>query len=375
MQLELQNAQGLAPGSVWIDGARIALTPPGSNVRGIDLSGLALLPGIVDAHGDGFERHIAPRRGAVDDLGLGLRAVEAELASNGITTAYLAQFWSWEGGMRGPDAARALAAALDAYPAALDLRMQLRVELCLHRDFDEIVRFVAAMGIATVMINDHLPHRALAAGRRVPRLEGQALKAGRAPEAHQAVLETLYAGLPDARAALPGFAKRLHALSAILGSHDDPSPAAREAARALGLAVAEFPLTHETAQAAHSAGDPVVLGAPNVLRGASHKRGGMAARDAVEAGVVTALASDYHYPAPRLAAAKLQREGWPLARAWALVSAGPAALFGLDDRGEIAAGKRADLIVTSADLTQVHGTFCGGRLVYADQVLSARLLA
>mgnify|MGYP001797780688 FL=1 len=209
----------------------------------------------------------------------------------------------------------------------------------------------------------------------MPRLEGQALKAGRAPQAHQALLEELYRDLPQAKAALPGFAARLAAAGVILGSHDDPDADARHRARNIGLGLAEFPLTLETARAACAAGDPVVLGAPNVLRGSSHKRGGMAARETVEAGLVRALASDYHYPAPRLAAAKLVRGGWSLRRAWALVSAGPAEVFGLSDRGQIAEGRRADLVVTSADLTQVHGTFAAGRLVYADATLSARMLA
>ena len=72
----------------------------------MDLDGYWVMPGIVDIHGDGFERHLAPRRGAVSDLAAGLVAVEAELAANGITTAVLAQFYSWEGGMRSPDFAR-----------------------------------------------------------------------------------------------------------------------------------------------------------------------------------------------------------------------------------------------------------------------------
>ena len=71
--------------------------------RDVDLSGFWVLPGLVDIHGDAFEKHLAPRRGAMKSLDLGLMATEAELASNGITTGVLAQFYSWEGGMRGPD--------------------------------------------------------------------------------------------------------------------------------------------------------------------------------------------------------------------------------------------------------------------------------
>ena len=98
--------------------------------RRVDLSGYLVLPGIVDLHGDGFERHIAPRRGAMKQMNEGILAAEAELAANGITTAVLAQFYSWEGGVRGPEFAaqvfRAIAAVKDS--AVTDLIPQLRFE-------------------------------------------------------------------------------------------------------------------------------------------------------------------------------------------------------------------------------------------------------
>ena len=80
-----------------------------SSVQGqhtFDLEGFIVLPGIVDLHGDSFERHLAPRRGALKDLQQGFEATHNELAANGITTAVLTQFYSWEGGMRGPGYAK-----------------------------------------------------------------------------------------------------------------------------------------------------------------------------------------------------------------------------------------------------------------------------
>ena len=67
----------------------------------VNLGGYLVLPGIIDVHGDGFERHLAPRRGAMKQMNEGVRAAESELAANGITTGVLAQFVSWEGGLRG----------------------------------------------------------------------------------------------------------------------------------------------------------------------------------------------------------------------------------------------------------------------------------
>jgi alpha-D-ribose 1-methylphosphonate 5-triphosphate diphosphatase len=79
------------------------------------------------------------------------------------------------------------------------------------------------------------------------------------------------------------------------------------------------------------------MGAPNLVRGGSHA-GKVAAGDLVAAGLVDALASDYHYPAPARAAFRLERDGMDLARAWALVSEGPARLLGLRRSGAAGTG-------------------------------------
>ena len=341
--------------------------------RQIDLSGHLILPGIVDPHGDGFERHLAPRRGAATDLGQGLRAVEAELAANGITTAVLAQFWSWEGGMRSPDFAAALCAALDTHAARADLRLQLRMELGCYETFDAALALIERHRIGYLVFNDHLPHKALAAGKRVPRLEGQALKSGRSPAAHLAMLARLHEEIGLARARLPGLCAALLARGVILGSHDDDTGDARDFWRGLGARIAEFPVTAEAAAAAGKAGDPIVMGGPNVMRGGSHSKG-VSARDVLDAGGSVALASDYHYPSPLGAVRHLMSRGWSLPQAWPLVSSAPAQMLGLTDRGQISPGKRADLVIVDPDLREVQATIAGGQITYLAGPVAARFL-
>lgn len=330
--------------------------------REVALPGWAVLPGIVDIHGDGFERHLAPRRGAVRDLRRGLLAAEAELAANGITTAVLAQFWSWEGGMRGPDFALDMLDALAAVRGGFgtDMIAQLRLETHLIDDFDRVAGAVAQFGVPYLVFNDHLPHAALEAGRKVPRLTGQALKSGRSPEAHLKMLRALHARGGDVPAAVGALIAGLKTRGVRLGSHDDADAGVRQMWHARGVGISEFPETDAAVQAAVSAGDPVVMGAPNVLRGGSHA-GNASARDVVLSGGCTALASDYHYPAPRLAALQMA-EDIGLAAAWDLVSGGAARVLGLDDRGQIAPGKRADIVV----LDPVSGTV--GAVIAAGEV-------
>ncbi len=342
----------------------------------VDLSGYRVLPGIIDPHGDGFERHMAPRRGALREAEGGVVATAAELAANGITTGIMAQFWSWEGGMRGPDFAEHVfdSVARTRDSLEIDLRLQLRLETHYLDSFARAEAAVARYGIDYVVFNDHLPHERLAQGRRPPRLTGQALKSGRNPDAHFALLLELHAKGPEVAAALEALCGRLQEAGVRLGSHDDADAEARAAWRARGVGLSEFPETEAAARAAHGAGEGVILGAPNVVRGASHK-GNVSAAQLIADGLCDALASDYHYPAPLAAVLRLVETGicdWPAA--WALVSSGPARLLGLDDRGVLAPGKRADLVVLDRN-DRVAATIAGGRVAYMTGAVAERFLS
>ncbi|SFD88787.1 alpha-D-ribose 1-methylphosphonate 5-triphosphate diphosphatase [Roseivivax sediminis] len=353
--------EGWSDAPVGIAGGVIA-APEG---RAVDLSGFRVLPGIVDLHGDGFERHVAPRRGALSDTRAGLIATEAELAANGITTGYLAQFWSWEGGLRGPDFAEKVCAAWARMRGsfATDLRMQLRLETHMIDDYPRVAETVARHRIGYLVFNDHLQHGRLAEGRRPKQMTGQALKSGRSPEAHFEMMLGLHARGPEVPAASAVLASKLAAAGVTLGSHDDGSAGARIDWRGRGAHIAEFPETREAAEEARQGGDGIVMGAPNVVRGSSHK-GNVSAAELIADGLCDALASDYHYPAPLAAVTRLVALGaCDLPAAWRLVSEGPARLMGLDDRGRIEAGRRADLVILDG-AGRVAGTLSGGRVSY-----------
>ena len=342
--------------------------------RAVDLSGYMILPGIVDVHGDGFERHLAPRRGAMKTLSEGLVAAEAELAANGITTAVLAQFVSWEGGLRGPEFAKQVFEAMRVTAPGLvtDLRGQLRFETHMLDLYDQIPSQMADWGLSYIVFNDHLPHGRLAEGRVPKRMVAQALKAGRNPDAHLKLMQDMHARRADVPAALDELCAVLAAQGVQMGSHDDTTAEGRAAWRARGVNVAEFPETLEAAEAATAAGDLVVLGSPNVVRGGSHN-GNVSAVDLIMMGVGAALASDYHYPSPRRAAFMLADSGvLPLADAWRLVSAGPAAVLGLADRGDLLPDMRADLVVLDAKTRRVAMTMAGGRVSYMSGDIAMR---
>ncbi|MFW8594514.1 alpha-D-ribose 1-methylphosphonate 5-triphosphate diphosphatase [Cribrihabitans neustonicus] len=380
LELTFQGGDVLRPegveraGEIAIGGGLVSGAPAG---RRVDLTGYLVLPGIVDLHGDGFERHLAPRRGAMKQMAEGVAAAEAELAANGITTAVLAQFYSWEGGLRGPEFAAQVFAAIRDVRGSLvtDLLPQLRLEIHMLEHYAALPGKLAEWQVHYVVFNDHLPHDRLAEGKKPPRLTGQALKAGRNPEVHWQMMKDMHARRGELPAALSALCEALAELGVRLGSHDDRTAQDRVLWRNRGARIAEFPETAEAAEAARAAGDAVILGSPNVVRGGSHK-GNASALDLIAMGLCDALASDYHYPSPRRAALMLGRSGLlDLAGAWRLVSEGPARVLGLVDRGRLAPGLRADIVVLEKESLRVAATLSGGRVSYMAGDVAARFFA
>ncbi|MGP6087739.1 alpha-D-ribose 1-methylphosphonate 5-triphosphate diphosphatase [Antarctobacter jejuensis] len=378
IDLDLQGARVMRPGG-WDSGALSlagGVIVDGTAGRAVDLSGYDLLPGIVDVHGDGFERHMAPRRGALRERDAGMVACAAELASCGITTAVLAQFWSWEGGMRGPEFAQEVFASVAEVreTVPVDLRLQMRLETHYLEALPEAEAALDRWGIGYVVFNDHLPHVRLDAGRQPKRLVGQALKSGRSPEAHLALMQRLHAAGDEVPAALDAVCDRLAARGVRMGSHDDRSAEVRAEWRARGARVSEFPETLDAAEAAQAGGDAVVMGAPNVVRGASHE-GNVSALELIGAGLCDALASDYHYPAPARAAWRCVELGLlDEAGAWALVSEGPARVLGLTDRGRLLPGLRADVVVMDRETRRIAAVIAGGQVAFMSGAVAARFV-
>ena len=140
-------------------------------------------------------------------------------------------------------------------------------------------------------------------------------------------------------------ARVCRSVGCVTASHDAATDDDLARDLSLGVAIAEFPYTTELAARYLEEGIDVVLGAPNLVRGTSHL-GHLSVRDAVVAGAVTMLCSDYHYPSLLRAPFVMAELGLStLAEAWELVSAAPARAAGLGDRGVLARGRRADIIV------------------------------
>lgn len=371
-----------------IEGARVILDDrvetasvriEAGRITGIDVArdgaalvparGRLLAPAFVDVHGDAFERQVMPRPGVMVPVETALLETDRQLAANGIATAYHALTLSWEPGLRSVETGWKIIRALEALRPRLtaDNRVQLRWETFCHEAEPLIAHVLAGPDRPALAFNDHTtsmllhpdvplqdrpfdqvpdyPVTPFDAPRFLKKMADQARRAHVSPEEYGALLTSVW----ERRAEVPAHIARMAALARAQAvpmlSHDDSQVETRSYYRGLGATVAEFPMHERVFLAAREAGDPIVLGAPNAMRGGSHL-GSPGAAEMIARGLCDILASDYFYPAMLGAMTRLHDDRVaPLPALWALVSLNPARAMGLADRGRIAPGLRADLVL------------------------------
>lgn len=367
---------GWSDGAICVSGDRLSATV--QDARRINAQGLLVLPGIVDVHGDAFERQIMPRPGVRFDTRMALLDTDRQLVANGITTAFHGVTVSWEPGLRSIDAARAFVRSLYALRDRLscDTRLHLRWETFALDAVAEVTEWLSLTPAPILAFNDHTTGSVLK-GNIARKIGQMAERSSLSRDAYMGLLAKVWDRREDVPDAITAMAASARERGNVLLAHDESSPEDRMQFRSLGVRSCEFPLNIETAQAARLADEDVILGAPNVVRGGSHN-GALDATEAVLKGHCSVLTSDYHYPSPIHAAFKLADGNMEaLARFWPLVSANPARATGLTDRGSLQPGRRADLILVDAADKQhpeVVATMVEGRFVYMRDVLGSQPL-
>jgi alpha-D-ribose 1-methylphosphonate 5-triphosphate diphosphatase len=345
---ELLHDRAFAEGALTVSGGNIAALSSSAarSLPRLDARGLLVLPGIVDIHGDAFERQIMPRPGVDFATDIALIDSDRQAIANGITTVFHGLTWSWEPGLRGADNAHRFVNALSAVreKLAADTRLHLRHETYNLEAEPTLQRWLSEQQIGLLAFNDHM-QQAMIDTTRPQKRGGMVVRTGLSDQEFDTLVERTVARADEVQPSIKRLAATARASAVRMLSHDDQSPLQRIDYRALGIAVSEFPTNEATAREAIAGGDLTVFGAPNVVRGGSHT-GWTSAAAMVEKGLCSILASDYYYPAPLLAPFRLTADRiLPLAEAWALVSYAPAIAAGLDDRGSLAARKRADIIL------------------------------
>lgn len=358
-------------GHVVLRGVRIAAVGRGAIAlpAAQDLHGDWLMPGLVEIHTDNLERHVMPRPRVCFPMPSAVQAHDAEIAVAGITTVFdaIGVGDPYGDGFRAREQS-ALLRVLDALDEAAALRAEhwihVRCELPAPDAIELFEPFRHHRRVKLISLMDHTPGqrqwtdvqhaRTYYTGRKGWSDAQFDAELARAPERQAQHAQ------PHRR----WFAHFAHEHRIALATHDDTTVAHVDEAHALGATMSEFPTTLAAAERAHALGLVTVAGAPNVVRGGSHS-GNVAALELARAGVLDALSSDYVPGSLLQAAWALHRGGMAMPAAVRTVSRAPALACGLDDRGEIAPGLRADLLrVQDVDgMPVVREVLRGGRRV------------
>ena len=344
-------ADQVVPGTVLLRGGRIeAIDAKASAALGaIDLEGDFLIPGLVEIHTDNFEGHLVPRPKVRWPEMPALLGHDAEVAAAGITTVYDALGV----GDSDPDAMRSqsLEPILTAlrHAAAHNMlraehRLHIRVELPADNARTLFEPFHDDPLVGVISLMDHTPGQRQWEDIDQARVFYTGRKGWSADKFNRSVAEAADHQERHARPNRRFFTAYAKARGISLASHDDTLAEHVQEALSEGVSISEFPTRISAARAARECGMSIVMGAPNVVRGGSHS-GNVAAVELARLGLLDTLSSDYIPASLLMAAFRLVSDAqYSLPQAVATVSRNPARALGLQDRGEIATGLRADLV-------------------------------
>ena len=351
-----KNARMVLPdevqmGSLAVESGRIAGIGSSHSAlpQAIDLEGDYLMPGFVEVHTDNFERHLMPRPKVQWAEMPALLAHDAEIAAAGITTVFdaLGVGDADHESLRGRAWGTVLE-TLDACTAANVLRadhhLHVRCELPAHNTVDLFQPFHGHERLSLISLMDHTPGQRQWEDIEHARIyytgkKGWSQDKFEHQVAHAERLQAQYAA--PHREYFVDYCRQ-HGIA--LASHDDTTVAHVEQAHAEGASMSEFPTTVVAAQAARERGLLTVMGGPNVVRGGSHS-GNVAAADLARQGLLDVLSSDYVPGSLLSAVLRLVADDiLSLPQAVRIVTRNPARAAGLNDRGAIESGLRADLV-------------------------------
>jgi len=349
------NAQLILPdavrhGTLVLHGSQIVAIEDGISTApgAIDLDGDYLMPGVIDVHTDNLERQVMPRSNARWPSRSAMLTHDAQTASAGVTTVLdalclgdlgfdVARVQTFQDGVRDLDALTGTGLLKSEH------FLHLRCEMPAIDVMDLVDPVADHPLVRMVSLMDHSPGVGQYANMEVYRRVRRSY--GMNEEQIDARIEKLLAQRAKYRRPhRDALLKRVAHLNVSLASHDDQTVENIEENIADGIGISEFPVTMAAASAAREGGMTVIAGAPNIVRGGSHS-GNVSAADLVRAGTVDAFASDY-VPAALVEAAFLTARmgAATLPAAIAMVTANPAAMARLPDRGRLETGLRADLV-------------------------------
>lgn len=331
-------------------------TSPSSLPGATDLEGDYLLPGLIELHTDNLEKHFTPRPGVKWPELPAVFGHDAVVASSGITTVFNAVAT----GNVMPDSTRsecfdhmvqAIKEAAASNVTRAEHLLHIRCELTCDTTLEKFHKWMDEPLLKLVSVMDHSPGQRQFVNLDKYREYYQGKYSLNGKEMEHLIEHHTDISEKFGRVHRSEIAQLCRERNVAMASHDDATPAHVDESVEDGMSIAEFPTTLEAARASREHGLHVMMGSPNVVRGFSHS-GNVSARELASQGLLDTLSSDY-VPESLLHSAFILAEHVDhieLPQAVNMISRNPADAAGLQDRGEIGIGKRADLI----HVTQLH---------------------
>lgn len=310
-----------------------------------------LMPGLIELHTDNLEKYFTPRPKVNWPPLSAMSAHDTQLIGSGITTVLDAvALGDYRDGNRQENLDQFINTVAESQKRGLtraEHRIHLRCEVPHSTTVGLFERYVNMPEVQLVSLMDHAPGQ-----RQFVNLDKyRTYYQGKynMTDAEMAVYEKDQVTQSErwSKQNRDEITRQCRDLNIPTASHDDATSAHVIESKELGMVIAEFPTTVEAAKRSHELGLKVMMGAPNVIRGGSHS-GNVAAHELASLGVLDILSSDY-YPVSLLDAVFTlvndERNNLDVAQAVQLATLNPAQALGLHDRGVIAEGKRADLVL------------------------------
>ncbi|MDG1640869.1 alpha-D-ribose 1-methylphosphonate 5-triphosphate diphosphatase [Klebsiella huaxiensis] len=350
-------------GSLEVQDGRISAFAESQSrlAEAIDGEGGWLLPGLIELHTDNLDKFFTPRPKVDWPAHSAMSSHDALMIASGITTVLDAVAIGdvRDGGDRLENLEKMINAVEETQKRGLNRaehRLHLRCELPHHTTLPLFEKLVNREPVSMVSLMDHSPGQRQYADRSKYRDYYQGKYHLTNEEMDKFEEEQMALAAAWSQPNRQSIAAMCRERNIALASHDDATHEHVVESHQLGSVIAEFPTTLAAAQASRQHGMNVLMGAPNIVRGGSHS-GNVAAHHLASSGLLDILSSDY-YPASLLDAAFRIADddgnAFTLAQAIRLVSKNPAQALGLHDRGAIAEGKRADLVLAHHRGEHIH---------------------
>lgn len=330
-----------------------------------------IMPGLIDLHCDTLESIIVPRKGLIFDINYALLQSDRQLISQGITTIY--------------HSVSIANSTIVNRKRTLSVKKQLQIGKCIKMSknllinhkyharielntieaYDDIISMIENDEIDELSLMDHTPGQGQYHDLDTFKKEIDKQYGSLDEKEKNTVIDICKSKTKFTKEQLERIISLCNTHKIPLAYHDVDKIEIVNYIRNNMFTICEFPLNLEVAKYIRESNLYTLVGAPNIVHGKSHNNN-LSATELLKLGLAQIICSDYYSPSMLLSIFKLRETGFPLCEAVCFASYYPAQAIGLKNKGNIAVGNIADIIIVNENkpLPFVTAVFVDGKLKY-----------